>query len=257
MLALTVLTALNTFNGGFLVASRFIYAAAREGNLPRRVRHAEPQRRAVAGGLRRWPGRRRSSRRWSSPPASGCCWSPSGRRSRPAIYALASLCLLVLRRRETRERPFRLIAGRPLAAFGVVLFTVLFLATGFSDPGNPSRFSRAADRDHRRSDALSTGYVLLVVPRLRAAAAARARRNRPQAAVPAEAERNQRSAAQPARSVPISITGCSGRPQPAQDVEQFRVCSATHPSVGPSIQLCRKIPEPGAAARRDDDRVEC
>ena len=35
MLALTVLTALNTFNGGFLVASRFIYAAAREGNLPR------------------------------------------------------------------------------------------------------------------------------------------------------------------------------------------------------------------------------
>jgi len=35
MLALTVLTALNTFNGGFLVASRFIYAAARENNLPR------------------------------------------------------------------------------------------------------------------------------------------------------------------------------------------------------------------------------
>jgi amino acid transporter len=35
MLALTVLTALNTFNGGFLVASRFIYAAAREGTLPR------------------------------------------------------------------------------------------------------------------------------------------------------------------------------------------------------------------------------
>ena len=35
MLALTLLTALNTFNGGFLVASRFIYAAAREGNLPR------------------------------------------------------------------------------------------------------------------------------------------------------------------------------------------------------------------------------
>ena len=35
MLGLTVLTALNTFNGGFLVTSRFIYAAAREGNLPR------------------------------------------------------------------------------------------------------------------------------------------------------------------------------------------------------------------------------
>jgi len=35
MLAITVLTAINTFNGGFLVASRFVYAAAREGNLPR------------------------------------------------------------------------------------------------------------------------------------------------------------------------------------------------------------------------------
>ena len=30
-----MLTALNTFNGGFLVASRFIYAAARENTLPR------------------------------------------------------------------------------------------------------------------------------------------------------------------------------------------------------------------------------
>ena len=104
------------------------------------------------------------------------------------IYALAALSLLILRRRETRERPFRLIAGRPLAAFGIVLFTVLFLATGFSDPNNPSRFSAAPFGIIVALGALSTGYVLLVVPRLRSAAAARsaakAPRRRP-ARVPA------------------------------------------------------------------------
>ncbi len=59
MLALTLLTALNTFNGGFLVASRFIYAAAREGNLPRAVRAAEPE----GGAMARRERRSRASRR--------------------------------------------------------------------------------------------------------------------------------------------------------------------------------------------------
>lgn len=35
MLAITALTAVNTFNGGFVTLSRFIYAVAREGKLPR------------------------------------------------------------------------------------------------------------------------------------------------------------------------------------------------------------------------------
>ncbi|MGW3765777.1 APC family permease [Streptomyces sp. NPDC005131] len=35
MLAVTALTAVNTFNGGFVTLSRFIYAVAREGKLPR------------------------------------------------------------------------------------------------------------------------------------------------------------------------------------------------------------------------------
>ncbi len=78
MLAMTVLTALNTFNGGFLVASRFIYAAAREGNLPRQFARAEPERRALAGGHARWQASQRSSRRWSSRPGNGCCSSQSG-----------------------------------------------------------------------------------------------------------------------------------------------------------------------------------
>ena len=35
MAGVTAVTALNTFNGGFITASRFIYGTAREGSLPR------------------------------------------------------------------------------------------------------------------------------------------------------------------------------------------------------------------------------
>jgi len=177
MLALTLLTAINTFNGGFLVASRFIYAAAREGNLPRQF--AELNLNAVpwlavttlAGVSAVVAAVVFATGQWLLLVAVGAAIES-------AIYALGSLSLLVLRRRETRERPFRLVAGRPLAAFGVVLFTGLFLATGFSDPKDASHFSAAPIAVIAVLAALSTGYVLVFVPRLQAAAA-RAAANRP------------------------------------------------------------------------------
>ena len=95
------------------------------------------------------------------------------------IYAIAALCLVVLRRRETRERPFTLIAGKPLATVGIVVFTVLFLATGLSDPKNARHFSAAPIAVIAVLGVLSTGYVLVFVPRLRAAAAARTAAGRP------------------------------------------------------------------------------
>jgi amino acid transporter len=178
MLSLTVLTALNTFNGGFLVASRFIYAAAREGTLPRQF--ASLNMRAVP---------------WLAVTALACAsalvaaavfasgeWLllvAVGAAIESAIYALGSLSLLILRRRETRERPFRLAAGRPLAAVGVVLFSALFLATGFSDPNNASRFSAAPIAVIAAVTALTSGYVIVFVPRLQAAAAVRSAANRP------------------------------------------------------------------------------
>jgi hypothetical protein len=85
----------------------------------------------------------------------------------------------VLRRSESRERPFRLIAGRPLASFGAVLFTVMFLATGLSDPKHPSHLSVVPLAVILVLGALSVGYVLLYVPKLQAAAAVRAAANRP------------------------------------------------------------------------------
>jgi amino acid transporter len=178
MLALTVLTALNTFNGGFLVASRFIYAAAREGNLPRQFAQLN---------LKAVPWLAVTTLAGVSAVVAAVVFATGqwlllvavGAAIESAIYALGSLSLLILRRRETRERPFRLVAGRPLAAFGVVLFTVLFLATGFSDPKDASHFSAAPIAVIAVLAALSTGYVLVFVPKLQAAAAARAAANRP------------------------------------------------------------------------------
>ncbi len=188
MLALTILTALNTFNGGFLVASRFIYAAARENNLPRAFArlnlHAVPwlavtSLAAVSAAVAAVVF---ATGQWLLLVAVGATIEA-------AIYSIASLCLLILRRRDTRARPFRLIAGRPLATLGVVLFAVLFVATGFSDPKNAHHLSLAPIGVIAVLAALSTAYVTVVVPRLQAAAAARASaarpRRRPQrAAVP-------------------------------------------------------------------------
>jgi amino acid transporter len=178
MLGLTVLTALNTFNGGFLVTSRFIYAAAREGNLPRQFAWLN---------LRAVPWLAVTTLAVVSAVVAAVVFATGqwlllvavGAALESGIYAIAALCLVVLRRRETRERPFTLIAGKPLATVGIVVFTVLFLATGLSDPKNARHFSAAPIAVIAVLAVLSTGYVLVFVPRLRAAAAARTAAGRP------------------------------------------------------------------------------
>jgi amino acid transporter len=178
MLALTVLTALNTFNGGFLVASRFIYAAAREGNLPRQF--AQLNMNAV-------PWLAVTALAVTSAVVAAAVFATGqwlllvsvGAAIECAIYAIGSLCLLILRSRVERLRPFKLIVGRPLATFGVVLFSVLFVATAFADPKDPSRFSIAPFSVIAILAAISTTYVLTVVPRLQRAAAARNALSRP------------------------------------------------------------------------------
>jgi amino acid transporter len=178
MLALTVLTALNTFNGGFLVASRFIYAAARENTLPRQFAklnlNAVPWMAVcvLAGASAVVAALVFATGQWLLLVAVGAAIES-------AVYAMASVCLLVLRRRDTRERPFRLLAARPLATFGAVLFTVMFLATGLSDPKHPSHVSVVPLGVILVLGAVSVGYVLLCVPRLQASAVARAATNRP------------------------------------------------------------------------------
>jgi amino acid transporter len=178
MLALTVLTALNTFNGGFLVASRFIYAAAREGNLPRAFARLN---------INAVPWLAVSTLAGVSAVVAAIVFATGqwlllvsvGAAIECAIYAIASLCVLRLRALVERQRPFTLVAGRPLAAFGVVLFSVLFVATAFADPKNARHFSAAPFAVIAVLAALSTTYVFTVVPRLQRAAAARSAAVRP------------------------------------------------------------------------------
>jgi amino acid transporter len=178
MLALTVLTALNTFNGGFLVASRFIYAAARENNLPRQFARLN---------LNAVPWLAVTSLAVTSGVVAAIVFATGqwlllvsvGAAIECAIYAVGSLCLLILRSRVDRKRPFRVIAARPLASFGVVLFSVLFIATAFADPKDPSHFSVAPFSVIAVLGVVSTTYVLAVVPRLQRAAAARSATSRP------------------------------------------------------------------------------
>jgi len=178
MLGLTVLTALNTFNGGFLVASRFIYAAAREGSLPRRfallnvraVPWVAVTALAVLSGL--VAALVFATGQWLLLVAVGATIEAG-------IYALGSFCLLRLRRRETRERPFRLVAAKPLASIGTVVFAVLCLATGLSDPKDPHRLSVAPLGVIALLGAAATLYVRIGLPKVQAAAAARAATARP------------------------------------------------------------------------------
>jgi amino acid transporter len=174
MLAATLLTAVNTFNGGFLVASRFIYAAAREGTLPRvfaRLNlNAVPWLAVV--------GLSTASAVVAAVVFATHQWLllvAVGATIEAGIYALASACVLRLRSRETRERPFRLVAAKPLAAFGVVVFGLLALVSAFSDPTNAHRLSLLPAGLIAVIVSITAGYVLLVLPRVRERAAARAR----------------------------------------------------------------------------------
>ena len=60
-----------------------------------------------------------------------------------------------------------------------MLFSILFLATGFSDPRNANRFSVAPIAVIAILSLISVAYVRIFVPSLQAAAAASSAANRP------------------------------------------------------------------------------
>jgi hypothetical protein len=72
-----------------------------------------------------------------------------------------------------------MVFARPLASFGVVLFSALFLATAFADPKNSRHFSAVPFLVIAVLGVVSTLYVALVVPRLQRAASARTAQRRP------------------------------------------------------------------------------
>jgi amino acid transporter len=170
MAAVTAVTALNTFNGGFITASRFVYGTAREGSLPHQL--ARLNDRAVP---------------WVPVLALGALsllvalvvavthsWQvlvAMGAALEAMIYAVAAFCTLRLRSREPeRHRPFRIRAARPLALLGVVLFGALAVVAAVT-VGN--RFDLVPLVVIACAVGLSAFYVLRVLPGLREAEAAR------------------------------------------------------------------------------------
>jgi len=170
MAGVTAVTALNTFNGGFITASRFVYGTAREGALPRQL--ALLNNRAVP---------------WVPVVALGVCsmvvafivavthgWQvlvAVGAALEAMIYGVAAFCTVRLRSRQPDTvRPFRVRALRVLGPAGVVLFGLLSVIASVSVNNH---FDVLPLVIILAFGAMSAYYVLRILPGLRAKEAAR------------------------------------------------------------------------------------
>jgi basic amino acid/polyamine antiporter, APA family len=170
MAAVTAVTALNTFNGGFITASRFIYGTAREGSLPRQL--AQLNSRAVP---------------WVPVVALGAvsavvalvvalthAWEvlvAVGAALEAMIYGVAGFCAMRLRRRQPDlPRPFRVRGLAVLGPLGIGLFAVLAVLASVSvqDTFNPIPLVIILI-----AGACSAFYVLRVLPGVQQREAAR------------------------------------------------------------------------------------
>jgi amino acid transporter len=170
MAAVTAVTALNTFNGGFITASRFVYGTAREGSLPRQLARlndrAVPVVPVVGLGV--------LSLVVALVVAVTGAWQvlvAVGAALEAMIYAVAALCTVRLRRRDPgAHRPFRIPGAVVLGWAGVVVFGALALVASVSVA---NRFNPVPLVVIAVAAVGATVYVLHFLPRLRAAEAAR------------------------------------------------------------------------------------
>jgi amino acid transporter len=170
MLLATLCTAIMTFNGGFATASRFLYAAARENTLPPMF--------ARLSKAQAVPYMAVISLTVVSALIAVAVFFTNlfqililvGAVLEAIIYVIAGLCVLQLRRRKPDAvRLFRIKGGNLIALLTVVVFGLLAIAASFDTGasglmvGTPLIITLAILL-------ASTLYVLLVVPRLQAAA---------------------------------------------------------------------------------------
>jgi amino acid transporter len=169
MAAITAVTALNTFNSGFITASRFIYATAREGSLPSQLARLNARAvpyvpvLALAGTALAVALVVALTHSWQVLVAMGAALEAM-------IYAVAGWCTLQLRRRQPdHARPFAMVFGRALSVIGIVLFSVLAASASVSvnnhfDPVPLGLIGLAV--------LAASYYTIRVLPRLQAARAA-------------------------------------------------------------------------------------
>ncbi len=170
MAAVTAVTALNTFNGGFITASRFIYGTAREGSLPRQLAHlndrAVPWVPVVVLGV--------VSAVVALIVAVTHAWQvlvAVGAALEAMIYGVAGFCALRLRTRQPdTPRPFRVRGLALLGPLGIVVFGVLALTASVSVQ---NRFDPTPLAIIVVAAALSAFYVLRVLPGIKEREAAR------------------------------------------------------------------------------------
>jgi basic amino acid/polyamine antiporter, APA family len=163
MLAVTGLTAVNTFNGGFVTMSRFMYAVAREGKLPRKFTYlndrAVPAVPVVILGI--------TSLVVAVGVAATGTWAMMVSvcaALEMMIYAAAGYVVWRLRRTQPEaDRSFRFRGGRWLAFAFTVLFGVLALMASVTVG---SRTSLAPLVTLAVIAGLVTIYVCTYVPRL-------------------------------------------------------------------------------------------
>ena len=183
MAGVTAVTALNTFNGGFITASRFIYATAREGSLPRQM--ARLNDRAVP-----WVpvvGLGAVSLVVSLVVAASGAWQvlvAVGAALEAMIYAVAAFCVTRLRNRlPEHHRPFELWGARLLGLLGMTVFGALSVVASVSVANH---FDVVPLVVIAACACLSALYVLRILPKVRASEqsrrAATGRRRPPRAA---------------------------------------------------------------------------
>ncbi|MFN2465454.1 MAG: amino acid permease [Candidatus Dormibacteria bacterium] len=169
MFVITAVTAINTFNGGFITASRFMYALAREGSMPKLFARLNDHLVPYVGVL-----------------VLACAAMPIaiavqvfkavdvlievGAVFEALIYMFAGLSVVMLRRRQPgRDRTFKVPAGSILGWIGVLLFGFLTVDAAFTV--GPS-FSALPFIIALLSLGASWFYVTRVVPGLQRQAAA-------------------------------------------------------------------------------------
>ena len=170
MMGVTAVTAVNTFNGGFITASRFLYATAREGSLPAFFTRLND--RAVpwvavlvlAGGAMSCAVIVALTGAWEVVVATGAALEAM-------IYAVAGTCVFRLRRRlPEQHRPFVLRGGRPLALAVTVVFAGLAVAASTTVENRVNLVPLAI---LLVLGGMSLLYVKFGLPRVRSAHAAR------------------------------------------------------------------------------------
>jgi APA family basic amino acid/polyamine antiporter len=163
MLGVTALTAVNTFNGGFVTLSRFVYAVAREGKLPRSLTRLNDRAVPVVPvwilGI--------SSLVLAIAVAVTGSWVmvvSLCAALEMMIYATAAFVVWRLRRTQAdTERRFRLAGGRPVALAFMIVFGLLALVSSVTDGKDTSAAPLAL---LAVLTGLVTVYVFTYVPRL-------------------------------------------------------------------------------------------